>query len=316
MRPQLARNMQILDNFISKYATMKSYKEVLNEPFVRFLCNHCQELMKQEPNIIELEGPINVCGDIHGRLSDLLNILNLGGDPSKTKYLFLGDYVDRGKKSVEVISLLLALKIKYPNNVHLLRGNHETKSMSKDGGFAKEVKKKLDKTLLKSFNDLFNSLPLAALINKKILAVHGGIAPELKTLDDIKNIQRFHEVPDTGLFSDILWTDPDPKVSEFGPSERGETFVFGLKPLEQFLADNNLEMLIRGHQVAPDGYNYPFYPKENIMTIFSCSSNDDDEPNKAAFVTFTSKDSTSRTINKLPIPTKKPSKKGKKKKNI
>ena len=314
MRPALARNIQILENFITNYKSIKNFKEILNEPFVRFLCTQSQEILSQEPNILELEGPIKICGDLHGRLTDLLNIFNLGGEPSKTNYLFLGDYVDRGKKSLEVMCLLLAFKIKYPNNLHLLRGNHESKSMIKDGGFAKEIKKKLDKTFIKTFTDMFNTLPLAATINGKILAVHGGISPELTNLTEIRNLDRFQEIPDSGLFSDIVWTDPDPKVSTYGPSDRGSTYVFGITPLQTFLDDNNLEMIIRGHQVAPDGYNYPFYPKENIMTIFSCSSNDNDEPNKAAFVCFQTKDDTTREVISLPFTEKKVTKRARKKK--
>ena len=300
MRPAVLRHMKNLETFIEDYMNITDFKELLNEPFVRFLNNTVKPIFLEEPNIIEVDGPVHVCGDIHGRLSDLINIFKMGGNPAKTKYVFLGDYVDRGKKSLEVISLLFAMKIKYPSNITLLRGNHETKEMTKEFGFSRELKKKLGKGFTKIFCDTFNAMPISAIINHRIFCVHGGISPELHDISQINEIDRFHELPETGLFSDLLWADPDPSVEEFGPSERGETFVFGEKPLVSFLRDNGFDILIRGHQVALEGYNYPFGSKHIILTIFSCSSHDNDEPNAAAFATVDSDSESYVYVTQLP----------------
>jgi len=122
-------------------------------------------------------------GDTHGQFYDLLRLFNLAGFPPDSNYLFLGDYVDRGRHSIEVMCLLLAYKIKYPENFFILRGNHETDSISWMYGFYDECKRKYSVKLWKAFVDLFNCLPVAALINEKILCMHGGISRNLKSFD-------------------------------------------------------------------------------------------------------------------------------------
>lgn len=285
MRPAVARHMQALDSFIAQYLTLSNFNEVLNAPFVRFLCTQVEPILNAEPNILKLTGPINICGDLHGQLDDLRAIFTRGGQVPATKYLFLGDYVDRGRKSLEVICLLFALKIKYPNDIFLLRGNHEDSDMFKLYGFGKELKKKLDKSFIKVFNRTFQNLPLCAIINNKVFCVHGGISPSASDISVINEIDRFKNIPDSGLFSDLLWSDPSASIETWGPSERGETFVYGLDPLNDFLDKNDFELLIRGHQVCEEGFDYPFLPRKNVITIFSASSYDEASENKAAYLT-------------------------------
>ena len=162
----------------------------------------------QQPVFLELDSPINICGkniklllgDIHGQYYDLLRLFDYGGEPPKTNYLFLGDYVDRGKNSLETICLLLSYKIKYQENFFLLRGNRESENINKIYGFFDECKRRYSITLCKLFCDFFNSLPVVALVDDKILCMHGGLSPDLHNLDQLRKIVRPTEVPDQGKF--------------------------------------------------------------------------------------------------------------------
>ena len=165
----------------------------------------------------------NLCfpGDIHGEYSDLLRLFEYGGFPPEANYLFLGDYVDRGKQSLETICLLLAFKIKYPENFFILRGNRECASINQIYGFFDECKRRFNGRPWKVFTDCFNCLPVAALIDDKILCMHGGLSPNLSNLDQIKSLTRPTDVPDTGLLCDLLWSDPGREVQGWGMNERG-----------------------------------------------------------------------------------------------
>ena len=180
----------------------------------------------------------------------------------------MGDYVDRGKQSIECICLLLAYKIKYDENFFLLRGNHECGSINRIYGFFDECKKRYNVKLWKSFVDLFNSLPIAASIDDKILLVHGGLSPELKKIDQLQKIVRPTDIPEDGLLCDILWSDPDPKVKDdWGPNDRGVSVTFGQKVLSKFLDNNSLDLLCRAHQVVEEGYE--FFGDRQLVTVFS-----------------------------------------------
>lgn len=305
-----ARTLQNFENFVNNYGSLKTYRNVLRPSFVRYLLSAIESVLIKEPNTLMIDGPVNICGDIHGQLNDLLEIFSRGGNPNQTRYLFLGDYVDRGSKSLDVICLLFALKIKYPNNIFLLRGNHESPVMFKRHGFSKELKKKLGKDFAKLFSRAFNYLPIAAVVNNKIFCVHGGLSPELKSLDDIGSIDRFRDIPDDGLFSDLLWSDPDARINDYGPSERGDTYTYGKRVTREFLENNSLDLIIRGHQVCMEGFNYPFDPLRCVITIFSASCYDGDFDNKAAYVSAPETGS-QVTVNQIPLsrPVKKTSKK-------
>lgn len=159
--------------------------------------------------LVETTGPIRLCGDIHGQFYDLLRIFDFGGDPRSTRYLFLGDYVDRGRQSIECIALLFALKIRFPNDFFLLRGNHESDSINRLYGFYDECKRRYSIKLWRAFCDAFNFMPVAALISDKIICMHGGMSPELEDLNQIRNLNRPTNIPEAGLLCDLLWSDPD-----------------------------------------------------------------------------------------------------------
>ena len=131
-----------------------------------------------------------ICGDIHGQYYDLLRLFEYGGFPPEANYLFLGDYVDRGKQSLETICLLLAYKIKYPENFFVLRGNHECASINRIYGFYDECKRRYNIKLWKTFTDCFNCLPIAAIIDEKIFTMHGGLSPDLNSMEQIRRVMR------------------------------------------------------------------------------------------------------------------------------
>lgn len=260
----------VLDSVISRLLELKAKpgkQAQLSEAEIKQLCLSSKEIFLRQPNLLELEAPVKICGDIHGQYSDLLRIFGYGGWPPKVNYLFLGDYVDRGKQSLETICLLLALKIKYPENFFLLRGNHECASINRIYGFYDECKRRFNVRLWKIFTDCFNCLPIAALIDEKILCMHGGISPELHKLEQIRNIQRPIDVPETGLLCDLLWSDPDKDIKGWGPNERGVSCTFGADKVTEFLEKHDLDLICRAHQVVEDGYE--FFADRQLVTIFS-----------------------------------------------
>jgi serine/threonine-protein phosphatase PP1 catalytic subunit len=262
---------EILDKLINKLLLAKEYKpntEIdLLENEMKWVIYKSYEIIKNQPVFIELDGPINICGDVHGQFYDLLRLFNYGGEPPKANYLFLGDYVDRGKQSLETICLLLCYKIKYPDKVTLLRGNHESSVTNRIYGFYDECKRRYNVKLWKSFTELFNFLPVAALIDDKILCMHGGLSPDLKSINNITEIQRPTDIPDTGLLCDLLWSDPDKEATEYDENDRGVSVIFGEKVVTDFNKKNDLDLIIRAHQVVDDGYE--FFANRQLITIFS-----------------------------------------------
>ncbi|KAJ9185948.1 hypothetical protein P3X46_005516 [Hevea brasiliensis] len=258
----------VLDDIIRRLLDGRGGKQVqLSEGEIRQLCVNARQIFLSQPNLLQIKAPIRICGDIHGQYQDLLRLFEYGGFPPSCNYLFLGDYVDRGKQSLETICLLLAYKIRYPDKISLLRGNHEDAKINRIYGFYDECKRRFNVRLWKIFTDCFNCLPVAALIDEKILCMHGGLSPELEKVDQIREIQRPTEIPDSGLLCDLLWSDPDAKVEGWSDSDRGVSCTFGPDRVAEFLDKNDLDLICRGHQVVEDGYE--FFAKRRLVTIFS-----------------------------------------------
>ncbi|RZC82647.1 hypothetical protein C5167_045433 [Papaver somniferum] len=260
----------VLDNLIDRLLDgrkNKGKRVQLNESEIRQLCIVSKEVFLSQPILLELEAPMNVCGDIHGQFSDLLRLFEYGGFPPESNYLFLGDYVDRGKQSIETICLLLAYKCKFPNNFFLLRGNHECASINRIYGFYDECKRRFSVRLWKIFTDCFNCLPVSAIIDDKILCMHGGLSPEMESMDQIRAIERPVDVPDQGLICDLLWADPDRDIKGWGENDRGVSFTFGADKVAEFLKKHDLDLICRAHQVVEDGYE--FFADRQLVTIFS-----------------------------------------------
>lgn len=232
-----------------------------------YLTDIASENFAQMPNVVKLKSPITICGDIHGQFSDLMELFKIGGRLPFTDYVFLGDYVDRGKKSVETVSYLFALKLKYPNHITLLRGNHESQGVSQHFGFRDEcILRYGNDAVWETFNIVFNQLPLAALIDDQILCIHGGLSPQLKKISDIENLNRFQEIPTSGPMCDLVWSDPTPK-NGFEPSMRDAGYQFGPDITKAWNEANGLKFTARAHQMVMDGLE--FQHNKQLVTIFS-----------------------------------------------
>jgi len=237
------------------------------EDVVRLLCTINMELYLSQDALLELEAPINIVGDVHGQYHDLLRLLDFGGWPPDTNYLFLGDYVDRGKQSLEVITLLLCYRILFSDNFFTLRGNHECAAITRIYGFYDECKRRYNVKTWKAFCDVFNRLPFAAIIDSKIFCVHGGLSPEVSNMEQIRQIQRPLDVPEVGMQCDFLWADPEPDILGWASSDRGVSFVFGGDVVRDFIKKHDFDMVVRAHQVVSDGYEL-FWDRK-LITLFS-----------------------------------------------
>ncbi|OON23158.1 Ser/Thr phosphatase family protein, partial [Opisthorchis viverrini] len=289
-------------------------------------------LLREESTVLNIDAPVTVCGDIHGQFFDLMKLFEVSGNPATTRYLFLGDYVDRGYFSIECVLYLWALKLLYPTTFFLLRGNHECRHLTEYFTFKQECEFVLYGTLLMRFRlshlfrltvgifsppstipnagkikyteevyeacmEAFDCLPLAALMNQQFLCVHGGLSPEIHSLDDIRRIDRYKEPPPSGPMCDLLWSDP---LEEFGNetspdhfshnSVRGCSFFFSYAACCDFLQANNLLSIIRAHEAQDAGYR--MYRKNqatdfpSLITIFSAPNYLDVYENKAAILKY------------------------------
>jgi serine/threonine-protein phosphatase PP1 catalytic subunit len=214
--------------------------------------------------VLRPHGPITVVGDIHGQFRDLCRMLER--IPQGNSVLFLGDYVDRGPQSLEVVMMLFVMKIREPGSVFLLRGNHETRSINSAYGFREEV----GDVMWSAFNEVFDCLPLAAVIGEKIFCVHGGLSPELADLSQIEDLQRPLAADEmSGLVCDLLWSDPTPQQDEFIPNDRGAGRGFGPAITRAFCAYFGFDFVLRAHQASYQGYEFSFYPETTVLTLFS-----------------------------------------------
>jgi len=276
-----------LENTIEKLLVVKGGKPGKLVPLmdgeVKPLCIRVKEVFLAQPALLELEAPLKICGDVHGQFHDLLRLFEYGGFPPESNYLFLGDYVDRGKQSLETITLLFAYKVRYPENFFLLRGNHECASITRIYGFYDECKRRYNVKMWKTFCDAFNCLPTAAVVDEKIFCMHGGLSPEINTMDQIKRIVRPTDVPETGLLCDLLWSDPAPDIVGWHENDRGVSFIFGTDVVHNFLRKQDMDLICRAHQVVEDGYE--FFAKRQLITLFSAPNYCGEFDNAGAMMT-------------------------------
>ncbi|ORZ01069.1 Metallo-dependent phosphatase-like protein [Syncephalastrum racemosum] len=261
-----------LDDYIQRllnagYTSKVSRQLCLKNNEVVAICRAAMEVFLSQPSLLELSPPVKIVGDTHGQYSDLIRLFEMGGFPPSSNYLFLGDYVDRGKQSLETMLLLLCYKIKFPENFFLLRGNHECANVTKVYGFYDECKRRLNPKMWRTFVDVFNTLPIAGLVAGKIFCVHGGLSPSLHSMDEVRNIQRPTDVPDYGLLNDLLWADPSDVTVDWEDNERGVSYCFGKKVINEFLAKFDLDLVCRAHMVVEDGYE--FFNDRTLVTVFS-----------------------------------------------
>eukprot|EP01103_Thecamoeba_quadrilineata_P014555 TRINITY_DN4367_c0_g1_i2.p1 TRINITY_DN4367_c0_g1~~TRINITY_DN4367_c0_g1_i2.p1 ORF type:complete len:1009 (+),score=340.30 TRINITY_DN4367_c0_g1_i2:53-3079(+) len=267
-------------------------------------------LLKSEPNLLALAAPIVVCGDLHGQYYDLVTkLMDLAGTPDYQPYLFLGDYVDRGHFSTEIIFYLLTLKLQFPQRIFLLRGNHECRSVSAHYNFKTECLYKYDSSIYELFMDAFDALPVAATVETphgKYLCLHAGLGPSIKTLEDIDKLDRFQEIPERGPLCDLVWADPVDESIPLTEKElgdwylvnfksnptRGCSYIFGNAAVSRFLETNGLKAIIRGHEVQKYGYTEHTFKRTDVegplvVTIFSAPNYCDKYENLGAFINLT-----------------------------
>ncbi|KAL9097763.1 MAG: hypothetical protein Q9165_000089 [Trypethelium subeluteriae] len=248
-----------------------------------------KDIVYNEPTMPEVEldqgQQLTVCGDTHGQFFDLMEIFRLNGHPSAThSYLFNGDFVDRGSWSTEIALTLYAYKWLYPTRFWLNRGNHETDDMNRMYGFEGECKAKYNERVFKLFSESFSALPLATLIGKKYLTLHGGLFSDDKTsLDDIRKLDRHkqRQPGQSGLMMEMLWTDPQPQPGR-GPSKRGVGLQFGPDVTKRFCEANGLDAVIRSHEVRMEGYEVEHDGR--CVTVFSAPKYCDTTENKGAYI--------------------------------
>ncbi|KAJ5430289.1 Phosphoprotein phosphatase PPZ [Penicillium cf. griseofulvum] len=261
-----------LDDMISRlldagYSSKVTKTVCLKNAEITAICTAARELFLSQPALLELSAPVKIVGDVHGQYTDLIRLFEMCGFPPASNYLFLGDYVDRGKQSLETILLLMCYKLKYPENFFLLRGNHECANVTRVYGFYDECKRRCNIKVWKTFIDTFNTLPIAAIVAGKIFCVHGGLSPSLSHMDDIRGIARPTDVPDYGLLNDLLWSDPADMEEDWEPNERGVSYCFGKKVIMDFLQRHDFDLVCRAHMVVEDGYE--FYQDRILVTVFS-----------------------------------------------
>jgi diadenosine tetraphosphatase ApaH/serine/threonine PP2A family protein phosphatase len=212
-------------------------------------------IFMSEPAVLIVNPPVTVCGDCHGQLFDVLHLFELSNEPPFCRYLFLGDYVDRGYYSIELIVLLLCYKLKYPSDFFLLRGNHETRNVNREYGLYLEVLAKYNSLALWSLlNDLFDNLPIAAVVDNRFFCVHGGLDPKLSYVTKINEIHERRVEPELGsLISGMQWSDPSDSATEWLRSDRRAGYIFGPCHSRVFLEQNALRRVVRSHEMV-DGY--------------------------------------------------------------
>jgi serine/threonine-protein phosphatase 4 catalytic subunit len=229
--------------------------EIITETEVKILCNRAREILVEEGNVQRVCAPVTICGDVHGQYYDVRELFRVGGECPSTNYLFMGDFVDRGYYSVETFLLLLALKVRYPDRMTLIRGNHESRQITQVYGFYDECLRKYGSVNVWRYcTEVFDYLSLSALIEESVFCVHGGLSPSITTLDQIRTIDRKQEVPHD-------------EIEGWGLSPRGAGYLFGGDVVSTFNRTNHLTLIARAHQLVMEGYKSMF--NDALVTVWS-----------------------------------------------
>lgn len=251
--------------------------ELLEVKEIEDICSRAIEIFITEPNIQNIPAPAKVCGDIHGQFYDLLNIFRIHGTPKNSRFVFLGDYVDRGFHSLECILILLIYKIKHPENVVLLRGNHENFKICKFYGFYDEVLLKYkNANVWRIVCEVFSFLNIGCIISGRVFCVHGGISENTTSIDSLQAVDRIQTIIEDELINDLLWSDPKSEGTAFEyesstgitKNRRGQGVNFGIDIAHHFLEFNDMVRIVRSHQMANRGYKFNF-PDRSCVTVWS-----------------------------------------------
>lgn len=284
---------------LDKWVEIAKDCKYLPENDLKQLCDIVCDYLIEESNVQPVDLPVTVCGDIHGQFYDLEELFRCGGQVPDTNYIFMGDFVDRGYFSLETFTRLLTLKARYPSRITLLRGNHESRQITKVYGFYDECLTKYGNVnAWKYCCRVFDLLTIAAIIDESILCVHGGPSPEIRTLDQIRTINRNVEIPHKGAFCDLVWSDPE-DMDNWAESPRGAGWLFGSLVTQDFMERNKLELICRAHQLVHEGIKYMF--NEKLVTVWSAPNYCYRCGNVASILAFdTSKQRNCKIFNAVP----------------
>ncbi|OHT05870.1 Ser/Thr protein phosphatase [Tritrichomonas foetus] len=249
------------------------------------------EVLYTESNVLELQSPITICGDIHGQLYDLFELFKVScpnEEVGDTKFLFMGDYVDRGRFSIETFAYLAALKLRYPGQFYLLRGNHECRQINQMYGFYNETQFNYGHAGIWTLcNEVFDLLPMAALIDGDVFSIHGGLSPKITLIESISLLNRQQELPQSGPLCDICWSDPE-DIECWRENQRGAGYLFGAPQTHAFCQNNGLRLVTRSHQIAMEGYQKFF--DGQLITVWSAPNYMYRSGNKATVLKYKGRD--------------------------
>ena len=265
--------LDLVNTDISMYIQKKKQLRlpIVPKELLKNLAFTAQSIFQNEKLVLELSAPVVIVGDLHGHILDLFRILKTMGCPPMQNYLFLGDLVDRGEFSTETCTLVFLLKVLFPNNVFLIRGNHEFREITHNAGWDKEIYHMYtDDSLFDYFINAFEYIPIAALIDEFMVCIHGGVGENFRSLFQVQDIPRPIKTFENKALTDLLWGDPDPQVEEYGSSYRGLGNTYGAGPAKRFLEDTQVKFLVRGHQCMNNGTEVTHNGK--VITVFSASS--------------------------------------------
>lgn len=250
----------VSDNYLEEALEKMNKGEIVPEEHVTKILMKATEIFSAEDNLVEVKSPVIICGDIHGQYEDMQLIFQNHGEDSR--YLFMGDYVDRGYFSLNTLLFLLVKKIKNADKMYLLRGNHESRTVTMQYGFYGECILHYGHTgVWQTCMDLFDVLPYAALTDKDIFSVHGGLSPELPLLELIEVEDRQKDIPSFGPFADLTWSDPS-DVAGWRQNSRGAGYVFGRNEVMKFNHLNRIRLITRSHQLVQEGFIYHFQDRD------------------------------------------------------
>lgn len=262
-------NRRFSENFIKTLLSCKGLSKTVKTMEILRLAYICKKIFESQNRLVEIDGPVRICGDLHGQFPDLIRLFAQGGFPPESNYMFLGDYVDRGAFNLEVLLLCLAFKARYPNNFIMLRGNHELGHINEKYGFKDEVCNRKGEYAIIIYDDIckmMDVMPLVGLVGGRILCMHGGVSKSLKSLDDLRKLRCPFNSEDDCLENDILWSDPA-KIVGWQPNPRGASVIFGEDVVHEICKLLDIDLIVRGHQCVQDGYE--FFAAKKFVTVFS-----------------------------------------------
>lgn len=262
-------NKRFAESFIKQLLSCKGVSKHVKTMDILRLAYICKKIFESQARLVEIDGPVRICGDIHGQFPDLIRLFAQGGFPPDSNYLFLGDYVDRGAYQLEVFLLCLSFKARYPNNFIMLRGNHELPHVNEKYGFREEICTRKGEFAIIIYEELckmMNVMPMTALIGGRILCMHGGLSQHLKSLNDLRKMKCPFSSEDDCLENDIMWSDPA-KVTGWQQNPRGASTVFGEDVVQEYCKMLDVDLIVRAHQCVQDGYE--FFANKKLVTVFS-----------------------------------------------